>query len=407
MNSRARYLLPILIIWFAFTLRLYRLEAQSIWWDEGHSIFVANHPIAEIATLPAMDVHPPFYFMLLHGWMVLVGDTEFALRYLSVLFSLLTIALLWQFARKIAPLSNTVPNLTAFLAAISPMYIAYAQEVRSYAMLTCLTLASSYLQWRLLTLNVSETFRVLKTPLFWGYILVTTACLYTHYFTIFLLLFQNLVWLMWNMKRLIQLGRTPMVVIGVQSLLCLRSSWYSKLPFDISQISLNLSKADKLNQRHPSPQPNLISWVTWLTSQLSIVMLFLPQLRIATRQVTDYANPNLLPPSLSHFLLHSWQAYTVGLKLDLMMAQWSSQVLGLIFVFAACLFLLHHRWAALYCLGWLFIPLSAYFLILQSRPSFEPRYLLLITPAIFLILGNGLGTTFRIGEIKKGIVLLS
>ncbi|MDM8528314.1 glycosyltransferase family 39 protein [Anaerolineales bacterium HSG24] len=348
-RTTTKYLLPILIIWLAFALRLYRLEAQSIWWDEGHSIFVANHPLTEIATLPAMDVHPPLYFALLHGWMALVGNTEFALRYLSVLFSLLTVVLLWQFARKIRPRSPLVANLTTFLAAISPLYIAYAQEVRSYALLTCLALASSFLQWRLLThplLKAYETFSVLKTPLFWGYILVTTASLYTHYFTIFVLLFQNLVWLMW--------------------------------------LTLKVSKTLRVSEHQQEG-------VLWLTSQLSIVMLFLPQLSIATRQVTDYANPNLLPPSLNHFLLHSWQAYTVGLNLDLMMAQWSSQVLGLIFALAAGIFLLHHRWAALYCLGWLFIPLIAYFLILQSRPSFEPRYLMLITPAIFLILGNGLG----------------
>ena len=49
---------PALIVWLATALRLYRIDFQSIWWDEGHSIFVANHPLPDIPTLPAMDVEP-------------------------------------------------------------------------------------------------------------------------------------------------------------------------------------------------------------------------------------------------------------------------------------------------------------------------------------------------------------
>ena len=100
MTTRYRWptLLPLVILWLAFGLRLYRLDFQSIWWDEGHSIFVAGQPIAQIPTLPAMDVHPPAYFILLHGWLAVAGRSEFALRYLSVIFSLLTVALLWRFA---------------------------------------------------------------------------------------------------------------------------------------------------------------------------------------------------------------------------------------------------------------------------------------------------------------------
>ncbi|HXW00676.1 MAG TPA: hypothetical protein VEC93_19825, partial [Anaerolineae bacterium] len=64
-----RHALPLLILWLAFGLRLYHLDFQSIWWDEGHSIFVASQPISQIPTLPAMDVHPPAYFVLLHLWM--------------------------------------------------------------------------------------------------------------------------------------------------------------------------------------------------------------------------------------------------------------------------------------------------------------------------------------------------
>ena len=152
-----RYALPLLILWLAFSLRLYHLDFQSIWWDEGHSIFVASQPIPQIPTLPAMDVHPPAYFILLHLWMTSTGQSEFALRYLSVIFSLLTVALLWRFTAALSqclapspPRLLASPVLASLLATFSPMYVAYAQEVRSYAMITFLALASTFMLWRIL-----------------------------------------------------------------------------------------------------------------------------------------------------------------------------------------------------------------------------------------------------------------
>src|SRR6185503_7419537 len=45
----------------------------------------------------------------------------------------------------------------------------------------------------------------------------------------------------------------------------------------------------------------------------------------------------------------------------------------------------------LFLLGWFLIPLAAYFIVLQRQPSFEPRYLILVTPALFLLLAFSLG----------------
>ena len=125
LSHRRRNFALILILILAFSLRLYRIEAQSIWWDEGHSIFVASHAIPFIPTLPAMDVHPPAYFSLLHLWLAVAGRSEFSLRFLSTIFSLLTVALLGRFAARLSP-SRSAPVIAALLAAISPMYVAYS-----------------------------------------------------------------------------------------------------------------------------------------------------------------------------------------------------------------------------------------------------------------------------------------
>src|SRR5262245_43144340 len=151
-RSGRRLYLPVMlvVVGLAFSLRLYQLDFQSIWWDEGHSIFVASHPISQIPTLPAMDVHPPAYFVLLRLWLGLAGRSEFALRYLSACFSVLTVALIGRIAATSPGSRPATPLLAALLAAFSPLYVAYAQEVRSYALLTFLGLASTWVLWLLL-----------------------------------------------------------------------------------------------------------------------------------------------------------------------------------------------------------------------------------------------------------------
>ena len=369
-------LFPLLVLWLAFGLRLYRLDFQSIWWDEGHSIFVASHSISQIPTLPAMDVHPSAYFALLHGWMAVAGPSEFALRYLSVSFSLLTVALLWGFGRALSPnrpgtpllssmqsVASTnsngpllrcqgLPLLVALLAALSPLYVAYAQEVRSYTMITFLALAGTFMQWHLLFAPAGQGRSGKRHRLLATYIVVTAATLYTHYFTVFLLLFQNLVWLGW--------------------------------------VWLTIPKQQPSESGSGSGRSRAAWLGLWISSQIGILFLFAPQLLLALRQVTGYTNPNLVPPSLTYFLSRSWQAYTVGLTLDPSLARWGMGIIaGVLAIGWLAQFwvrpakpMLHFFFLVL----WLLIPLAGYFIVLQRQPSFEPRYMILVTPALFLLL---------------------
>jgi uncharacterized membrane protein len=371
--GRWRFISLLLILWLAFGLRLYHLDFQSIWWDEGHSIFVAAHPLSNIPTLPAMDVHPPAYFALLHLWMAVTGQSEFALRYLSVLFSLLTLALLWRFAAGMAkllpsvqPAHSAAPLLATLLAGLSPLYVAYAQEVRSYALITFLALISTFMLWRILypSSNLARSGQPSRGSGQWSlvatYILITTACLYTHYFTIFLLIFHNLAWL----------GRLFL-----------------------------------FRPRRPYLKPDLL---VWFVAQLGIFILFIPQFLLALRQVTSYTNPNLTPPGLSQYLSRTWQAYTVGLTIDPGLAWWGMVLIAAVLVIFwlwiltqgvnyqpessvhSSLFTIYYSLFT-FLSAWFFIPLAAYFVVLQRQASFEPRYMILVTPALFLLLGLGIG----------------
>ncbi|MCZ7672626.1 MAG: glycosyltransferase family 39 protein [Chloroflexi bacterium] len=90
------------IVCLAFLLRLINLNGRSLWYDEAFAILYAekSFPTMLYGTITqiegaAADVHPLFYYSLLHGWMALGGQSLLAVRLLSVFFSLLTVAMLY------------------------------------------------------------------------------------------------------------------------------------------------------------------------------------------------------------------------------------------------------------------------------------------------------------------------
>jgi mannosyltransferase len=374
------WLLIYVILLIAFALRVYRLDFQSIWWDEGHSIQMASAALAQIPTLPGMDVHPPGYFVLLHVWMAVAGRSEFALRYSSVVFSVLTVALLVRFGRELG--GRRVGWVAGGLAALSPLYVTYAQEVRMYAVVTFYALASVYFQWRILEgwkvgrlegrRAGSAIFQLSSLPTFqflMGYVLATAASLYTHYFTVFLLFFENLVWLAWALAPPMR-GSDRRRRVG-----------------------------------------------TWLGTQLAILVLFFPQLRLALRQTIAYANPNLVPPGVSEFISRSWMAYTIGTAVDPAISPQLAWILAGFLALAVLALIVRAQQGApdgrlgtlAFLLGWFLVPLGVYFLVLQRRPSFEPRYMMLVTPALMLLLAWGLGSIIRAKDQRLwwvGLVLL-
>ena len=101
MTQTMRRRLPLLLaLWAAFALRLFQLDAQSIWWDEGISLHLGTSSLLDIAQNRAANIHPPLYFWSLKGWLALVGVGAFHGRFLSVLASLLQVAALYAVARR-------------------------------------------------------------------------------------------------------------------------------------------------------------------------------------------------------------------------------------------------------------------------------------------------------------------
>ena len=84
------------ILLLATALRFHRLGEQSLWYDEGVAYAHSLRTLPELIQILPRNVHAPAYFALLGWWQDLTGSSEFALRALSALCSILSVA--WTYA---------------------------------------------------------------------------------------------------------------------------------------------------------------------------------------------------------------------------------------------------------------------------------------------------------------------
>jgi len=181
---------PMLIVLAAAASRLWDLERFSLSGDEAFSLVFADVPIALAWKAMIVDaVHPPLYYLVLRGGLALLGRTEFALRFPSVLFGILAVPLLFALARRLTG-RRGVALLAASLLALSPLHTWYSQDARMYALYVCLVLATTWLFIRLVQGQAGPSADRRRT-LHWGALVVVSALAYcTHYFALFLPLVQ-------------------------------------------------------------------------------------------------------------------------------------------------------------------------------------------------------------------------
>ncbi|MHB0857955.1 MAG: glycosyltransferase family 39 protein [Anaerolineae bacterium] len=204
-----RWLLLWAVLFLAFALRLARLTAKDIWWDEGDSVWQAPLSLRDILLYQARDQHPPLYYLVLHFWYRLAGPSLLSLRMLSVLWGTLSVAAIYALGRALfrAP---WVALAASLLLAISRFHIEWSQEIKMYAMveaLTALSLVLAVRLWRrsgLLGDAGRDTRRdppLRSVGLWLPYFLVTLCAVYTHYIAFLGLAGQGLCILILLLRR--------------------------------------------------------------------------------------------------------------------------------------------------------------------------------------------------------------
>ncbi len=121
-----------MILLLGLILRVIGLESRSLQYDDTFSIFLSARSLPEILRGTAADTMPPLYYFLLHFWMLL-GQSAWFIRLLSVILSLTAVFLLYRLVA--CWFGRAAAGWAAFLAAISPLLIYHGQDVRMYALL--------------------------------------------------------------------------------------------------------------------------------------------------------------------------------------------------------------------------------------------------------------------------------
>lgn len=214
-----------LIIVLSILLRVINLN-QSLWLDEATQVILSQNSIYSIIFQRGVDFHPPFSYLLLHFW-IMVGTSEIWLRMLSVIFG---VGAVWITHKLTKILFNKkIALFAATLLAVNPYHIYYSQEIRMYSEAAFFAILSIYF----LYLRLKRA-RIIYSV---GYILSTTALLYTHYDGSFLIPAQFL-YILFTQKK--QLKKFISYLVAVFLL------WLPWMPQFIIQLKNGLSAGEYL-----------------------------------------------------------------------------------------------------------------------------------------------------------------
>lgn len=300
----------ILVLLLALGLRFYRLDAQSLWSDEGNSARLAERSLALITAASAADIHPPLYYYLLHFWAQLWGTSGFALRALSALAGLTLVALIFLIGQ--ALFGRGVGLVAAALAAVNPFQVYYSQEARMYMLAAMLGAASTFcfVRW----LKARETQQAGPG---WAAAtaLLTVAGLYTHYAYPVIPAAQTAALLIWLWEQGEKRVRTALAWAGIlAAALALYLPWLpiayrqlttwpsARIPVTSPEAALAALHLLLLGQTLPAESPALSAvLVLWLILALGLFQFgYRPSLRVAQGRPSIVRR--LFPPAL----LLSW-----------------------------------------------------------------------------------------------------
>lgn len=326
-----------------FGLRIYELEGQSMWSDEGLSLYRARLPVAanvqNIITVDGIDTrdtNPPFYFLLLHGWRAVAGETVFALRFLGSVAGLLAVPLLYVMGT--AVYGRWVGLAAALLMALSPFHVWQSQVLRNYGLLVTLNLFSLY---GLARFTLAAGPRRSRWLALWA--AAGLLGIYTHYFGFFILAFGLLVLLVWAVTRR-GVGRW------------LRRRWL------------------------------------WFAGGLILLLLILaPIVPVALERFNAGQQIDFYRVPAAVVVEHAAHAFSVGMSPTLMhpwLLVWPAlllAVLGVVFGWR------RNRGGTLFLLGYQFIPLGLLLLLSTVNPLYNgTRHLLIGLPPFLLFAAVGL-----------------
>ncbi len=350
----------ILVLFLAFALRLHRLGAESLWYDETVSVHLASKSVPALIEHTAGDIHPPGYYLLLHVWTRLAGRGDFAVAFPSLLFGVLLVALAHRLGARL--FGRRVGLLAAFLVTISPYNVWYSQQVRMYTVGAALGVGVVLAVVSLLAAP-DQTQGKRRRRALALYVVCGALGLWMLYYFAFLLLAVNAMVALW---------------------------WLFDRRRSGPGGSFDRLKADLGG---------------WVLAQVAVLVLYAPWIPIAWRQVADPP----VPPwrsftGLGDLLLQTGSALSLGQSVE------PERVWPVLVIFAG-LFVLGlllsrpDRSAGWLLAGSLFLPVLLIYLASFVTPLFHVRYAFTYSTPFYVVLAAGLAALGRRWRPTLGLIV--
>jgi mannosyltransferase len=391
----------ILFILAAFAIRAVHLDAQSLWRDEVDALCyayefprlvaqaLASQALGDLTTPCACPPSPvasteslnestsrrlagavggmirqngPLYFFLLRGWVAVTGTSEYAMRFFSLIFGVLSVPLSYALGRRL--FDRQVGLAAALLLATSPYLVWYSQEVKMYTLISALALLAIYGLRRAV-----EGGRWYWWPV---QVIATSFAFYSHILAALLIPVQILLFLAWwpRVRRqwigatvslvCLTLPYLPLVIWQARQVFQARETGFYRYSLnEMAEILLNGWSLGILSQGWP--------WGTVLSGTLA-VWGFASPLVMAIAQIGKRTSDQDRP-----FPTDAATTIAYSAPLTRPREQRNRFVL----------------------MCWLVIPVLAVWFISLRQPLFTDRYLIWAAPAFYLLVGVGLVSIAR------------
>jgi len=182
MKSFPKKLIILVILLLGLVIRINNLGKNSLWIDEGCSVSGSCLELPQVIKASSLEHSPPLYYLILHYWMILFGNSEFSVRFVSVIFGFLSIFMMYKIGLLL--FNRNTGLISSLILALSTFHIQCSQEARTYSLTVLLTICSFYYFVKLLK---KMTYKVSSV-----YVFFTTLLIYTHYYGFFIMIAQNI-----------------------------------------------------------------------------------------------------------------------------------------------------------------------------------------------------------------------
>lgn len=160
--------------------RFNHLTKSNLWYDEAFSGILVRLDFNNLINIIIQDrVHPPLYYIFLKGWVDILGNSQESIKAFSIIFGMLLLVAAFVLLKKVFNTNDAL--IASFLFALSPFFILYSLEARSYMMLAFEVLLAVFVFIKIYNSNAKSLIEIIRLRYFKYLILLFAVMILTHY----------------------------------------------------------------------------------------------------------------------------------------------------------------------------------------------------------------------------------